>query len=135
MQSPSFTPPLPDETYADIGNPRIVSQTSQTLVAEFRPEAASELLADHFPGFPVVPGAVQLRWVFQLADILLGEAAPNWPSHQGYELRNLKFSAPMVADRVYQLRLQANLLKIEFSFALDGQRVSSGLIEFLAVNG
>ncbi|MEX0774328.1 MAG: hypothetical protein WD042_01300 [Phycisphaeraceae bacterium] len=59
---------------------RIVEQDDDHLTAVKSVSAAEEYLADHFPGFPVLPGVMMLETLVQAARRLLearrGPAAP-----------------------------------------------------------
>ena len=54
---------------------RVVERGSDRLVAVKAVTAAEEYLADHFPGFPVLPGVMMLEALVQAARELASEAA------------------------------------------------------------
>lgn len=51
---------------------RVLSQTSDRIVALKQVSAAEEYLQDHFPTFPVLPGVMMLEAMTQAARLLLG---------------------------------------------------------------
>jgi 3-hydroxymyristoyl/3-hydroxydecanoyl-(acyl carrier protein) dehydratase len=59
------------------GTVRVLADVRQDMRCERTlavPESSEDWLAGHFPGFPVVPGFVQLGWVIDAAQDLVGRA-------------------------------------------------------------
>jgi 3-hydroxymyristoyl/3-hydroxydecanoyl-(acyl carrier protein) dehydratase len=107
---------------------------SPELIAERRGDAHVELdlrvpadlvvFPGHFPGFPVVPGVLQLDWVLRAARERLGFAAP--PAR----IEMLKFKALLRPDQRFTLRIDADADRRAAEFALtgDGATFSSGRV-------
>lgn len=53
---------------------RVIERQSDRLVAVKCVSRAEEYLADHFPGFPVLPGVLMLESLVQAGRVLAGEA-------------------------------------------------------------
>ena len=70
---------------------RVIEQDESRLVACKNVTAAEEYLADHFPGFPVLPGVMMLETLVQAARKLVGqsEGSP---------------AAPLIVDQVRNVR-------------------------------
>lgn len=82
--------------------------------------------ADHFPGYPILPGVVQIGWVQQYGRLLFafnGEFS---------SLEAVKFVKPILPG--YELDLQLNWheagRKLQFQFTAAGQSVSSGRLVY-----
>jgi acyl-CoA synthetase (AMP-forming)/AMP-acid ligase II len=75
---------------APVTEPEIVSELRSTrrLERALRVPADLAFLEGHFPGFPVVPGVVQLRWALRLAAELL-EHEPRLASVEALKFREL----------------------------------------------
>jgi 3-hydroxymyristoyl/3-hydroxydecanoyl-(acyl carrier protein) dehydratase len=78
--------------------------------------------AGHFPGVPIVPGVVQLKWALDLARRRLGVGG----RFAGCE--NLKFHRVMKPGDRATLKLEHTEAtgKLAFAFELEGSRYSSG---------
>ena len=107
---------------------------SPELIAERRGDAHVELdlrvpadlavFPGHFPGFPVVPGVLQLDWVLRAARDRLGlGAAPA-------RVEMLKFKALLRPDQCFTLRIDigADRRAAEFALTSDGATFSSGRV-------
>ena len=70
------------------------------------------LFAGHFADFPLVAGALELQWVFALAEELAWDALP------AAQIEQLKFQQFIRPDDVIDLYLQRNLGKAKFHFRL-----------------
>ena len=79
--------------------------------------------AGHFPGHPVVPGALQLDWVMDVATELL-DAPPRIA-----ELESLKFPAPLGPDHVFRIHVRnvANN-RIDFTISAEGVDYTRGRV-------
>lgn len=64
-------PPLSWGTVRVVDEVRDDRRCERTLAV---PSSSEDWLAGHFPGFPVVPGFVQLGWVVDAAQDLVGRA-------------------------------------------------------------
>jgi GT2 family glycosyltransferase len=81
-----------------------------------------DCLAGHFPGFPVVPGVVQIGWVVETARELLGRAVTL------EAIEALKFKRLLRPSDVVRLRVELSRdgRTLEFRLADDAAVVSSG---------
>jgi len=75
---------------APVTEPELVDElrSSQRLERALRVPADLAFLEGHFPGFPVVPGVVQLRWALRLVAELLGHE-PRLASVEALKFREL----------------------------------------------
>jgi 3-hydroxymyristoyl/3-hydroxydecanoyl-(acyl carrier protein) dehydratase len=77
----------------------------------------------HFPGHPVVPGALQLDWVIDVAAELL-DAPPRIA-----ELESLKFSAPLGPGHVFRIHVRnAANNQINFTISAEGVDYARGRV-------
>ncbi len=114
--------------YPDIADFEVLSKSKTATEVSIHLDPASPLLRDHFANFPVVPGVVQLRWIFQQAHQLMPEVSAD--VQQGYRLANLKFRAPMTPDRSYTLTVELQGSGFRFKI-IDARRIiSSGTVAF-----
>ena len=67
---------------------QILEQDTHRIVTAKNVTAAEEYLADHFPGFPVLPGVMMLEAMVQAARKLLDDAAGPWVVA---EVRNVRY--------------------------------------------
>ncbi|MBW2577633.1 MAG: AMP-binding protein [Deltaproteobacteria bacterium] len=68
----------------------------------------------HFPGHPVVPGALQLDWALEVAAELL-DAPPRVA-----ELESLKFPAPLGPGQIFRIRVR-NVADNQIDFTISGE--------------
>lgn len=118
--------------YLDIADADVRQVSSTVIEVDLSPKTNTALLQDHFAGHPIVPGVIQLRWVFGFAKVHLAAHLPeNLPA---YTIKNLKFSAPMTPHKVYLLRIESSGSRLTFKTSLRSktatQPVASGVIEF-----
>lgn len=71
---------------------RVIEHDETHLVACKNVTAAEEYLADHFPGFPVLPGVMMLEVLVQAGRALIGRIEENRPA------------APLIVDQVRNIR-------------------------------
>ncbi|MBW2493462.1 MAG: acyl-CoA synthetase [Deltaproteobacteria bacterium] len=72
-----------------------------------------DCFSGHFPGHPVVPGALQLDWAMDVAAELL-DAPPRVA-----ELESLKFPAPLKPGQAFRIRVR-NVADDQLDFAISG---------------
>ena len=79
-------------------------------------------LEGHFPNFPVVPAVVQIQWVMDVAQELLGEGAVL------ERIEALKFKEPLRPGQVFRLRVELSAARDVFAFRLweESHLFSSG---------
>jgi 3-hydroxymyristoyl/3-hydroxydecanoyl-(acyl carrier protein) dehydratase len=87
-------------------------------------------LRGHFPGLPIVPGAIQLGWVLAFASELLGSR----PVLRG--LQSVKFQRLVLPGQTLSLtiRLDQEREIIQFEFVSAAGRHSSGRVLLGAVS-
>ena len=96
------------------------SGTEVELRFDLPPEA--EVFAGHYPGYPVMPGVVQLDWSMQMAALHLGLAQP-----VARDFR-VKFTAPITPSDDVRLLLRLADGALEFEYWLGDAPASSGRI-------
>lgn len=86
-------------------------------------------LRGHFPGLPVVPGAMQLGWVLAFASELLGSQ----PTLRG--LQSVKFHRLVLPGQTLCLTIQLDQEReaIQFEYESAAGRHSSGRVLLVAV--
>jgi 3-hydroxymyristoyl/3-hydroxydecanoyl-(acyl carrier protein) dehydratase len=104
--------------------PLVVARRVATPVAEIEVVVPSDLryFDGHFPGAPVVPGVVQIKWALEFARRYLDVGG-------GFAgLERLKFQQLMTPGTRATLTLEhaAAAHKVQFSFASADARYSSG---------
>jgi 3-hydroxymyristoyl/3-hydroxydecanoyl-(acyl carrier protein) dehydratase len=102
------------------------SRNGETVTYVLRVPPDLTHFAGHFPGFPILPGIVQIDWAVRLARRYL----PDLKGSQ--EINNLKFLALVRPDAVLTLRLDydASHNILQFSYRDDERAYSSGRIRF-----
>jgi len=78
--------------------------------------------AGHFPGAPVVPGVVQIKWAIAFARELLGASR----EFAGMEALKFHEVMPPGARSTLKLDYTQDSGKLRFVFAREGARYSSG---------
>jgi 3-hydroxymyristoyl/3-hydroxydecanoyl-(acyl carrier protein) dehydratase len=88
-------------------------------------DSAHVILADHFPGYPTVPGFLQLHWVLQVGGMhASAESSP-------LEIEHTKFVQRLAGGESIMIRVEAPDFSREraaFSITLNGVVVTSGRI-------
>jgi 3-hydroxymyristoyl/3-hydroxydecanoyl-(acyl carrier protein) dehydratase len=107
--------------------PTVISRTEDgdTIRFEFDINEDLHWFQGHFPGFPVLPGVVQLRWAVELAQENFGfEAGP-------HEVMRLKFKSIIVPPVAVELTLtQTGPSQAQFKYTGQGQEYSQGRLVF-----
>lgn len=79
----------------------------------FQINPASFLLAEHFPGFPVIPASLIVGLVFEQVKQLMANEA------EGLCLTNIRFNLPLVPGRNYYCQLQLQPKSASWLFAIS----------------
>ena len=90
---------------------RVLERQEDRLVAVKNVTSAEEYLADHFPGFPVLPGVLMLETLVQAARLLLAEdetAADAGPLIVA-EVRNVRYGQMVRPGQ--SLQVEVNIRK------------------------
>lgn len=93
-----------------------------TAVLSLRIPADLYYFQGHFPGYPIVPGVVQLLWAEHFMHACLGDVAPI------KDMEAVKFQQLMVPGQhvQLQLRLDREKHKLHFDFSAADKKFSSG---------
>lgn len=104
----------------------IVSKTEHSVTLQLRAQATLHYFPNHFAGFPLLPGVVQLNWVMHYCREQLHIV------NTFKALENIKFQSIVRPDQVMQLHLQwqPTIQRLEFEFAQGEQIYSSGRVSF-----
>lgn len=107
--------------------PTILSQSRDGDALQFELEISEDLswFTGHFPGLPVLPGVVQLRWAVELAQQHFGiETGPQ-------EVLRLKFKSVVVPPRNIVLTLsRSGDAEAAFEYTGPGEVYSKGKLKF-----
>lgn len=104
-------------------SPNILSCREDGDTRRFELAITEELIwfRGHFPGYPVLPGVVQLRWAVELSQECFGlEAGPR-------EVMRLKFKSIIVPPLDIELTLtRVGPTETQFAYAGQGHEYSQG---------
>ena len=107
--------------------PKLISRVDDGSKRRFELDITEDLdwFQGHFPGFPVLPGVVQLRWAVDLSQENFGfEVGP-------HEVIRLKFKSIIVPPVAVELTLsQTGPTQVQFGYAGQGQEYSQGRLMF-----
>lgn len=81
---------------------------------------------DHFPGYPILPGVVQIGWAEHFGNLL-------FPINQPFcRMEVIKFIKPILPDSELTLQLEwkADSSKLHFQFTAHGESYSSGRLVY-----
>ena len=110
------------------GLPTVVGQHRDTerSALEILVEPASPWFEGHFPGFPILPGVVQIGWAEHFARALYGfDSAPP-------VLEQIKFKRPILPGARLTLVLKPDLLarKLRYEYRDADTSYSTGTLNF-----
>lgn len=109
--------------------PTIISQELSSDSASFVFEISSRLkfFQGHFDQFPILPGVVQVDWVYRFAQLVFKLDIPS-----EIDIPNVKFSYPIYPDVTIYLNLEYDIQKSKLSFKYRNQNkiCSSGVLRF-----
>lgn len=107
--------------------PKIISRIEDGSERRFELDITEDLVwfQGHFPGFPVLPGVVQLHWAVELSQENFGfESGP-------HEVMRLKFKSIIVPPVAVGLTLtQTGPTHARFEYKGQGQEYSQGKLVF-----
>ena len=114
---------------------RIVAVEPGRSIETLRNVSATEdVFADHFPGFPILPGALVVEALGQAAELLIG-MSHDW-THVGRLTRLLRASFRHFVRPGDQLRVRCELLApvdpwvLAATADVDGRRVATATLEY-----
>ena len=112
--------------------PTVQSAELEACQVELRLKVPRDLryFADHFPGYPILPGVVQIGWAEYFARLLLAF------SGEFGHMEAIKFVKPILPDCELKLKLnwQADRGKLSFQFFADERTYSSGRLIYRATS-
>jgi len=107
--------------------PIILSRAGEGDTRHFELDISEDLIwfDGHFPGYPVLPGVVQLRWAVELSQEYFGlRSVP-------HEVMRLKFKSIIVPPIVVKLSLKRlGPAETQFGYTGNGQEYSQGRLIF-----
>ena len=107
--------------------PNVLARAGDGDTRHFELDISEDLIwfKGHFPGYPVLPGVVQLRWAVELADESFGVGiGPR-------EVMRLKFKSVIVPPLRVELTLrQTGCGEVQFAYASKGHDYSQGKLIF-----
>ncbi len=108
----------PESAKAEADRPIVLDQFRGRDYLERSCQVPKDLgcFSGHFPGHPVVPGALQIDWAMEVAAELL-DAPPRVA-----ELESLKFPAPLGPGQVFRIRVR-NVANDQIDFTISGEDV------------
>ncbi len=92
-------------------------------------DAGHPMLAGHFPGHPIVPGAWLLAWVVAAATRRL-ETTGDRRAVAG--VKRVKFLRPLVPGKAFECELKAGAETLRFTLTSDGSVIADGSLQLQA---
>jgi 3-hydroxymyristoyl/3-hydroxydecanoyl-(acyl carrier protein) dehydratase len=78
----------------------------------------------HFPGFPILPGVLQIDWAVRLARQHFGQLC------ESYGVDGFKCRAPVLPETELVLTLECDAGRLRFAYRDGARTVSSGTVLF-----
>jgi len=107
--------------------PRILQEKADgdNVSIDFAIDEQLSWFRGHFPGYPVLPGVVQLHWAAKIASERFGvSAAP-------HEVLKLKFKGVVIPPIVINMRLSRIAVnEVQFQFSTIDQQYSLGRLRY-----
>ncbi|WP_036665415.1 hypothetical protein [Paludibacterium yongneupense] len=107
--------------------PQVLTErcTDDAVLLSLLLPAAAPCFDGHFPGFPVLPGVVQIHWAMLFAQAKLGVAGTF------QSLEQIKFTDIVEpgAGLTLHLMWDADRRRLSFDYRADGRKASSGRIQ------
>ncbi len=107
--------------------PTILSAAEEGDTRRFELDISPELLwfRGHFPGFPILPGVVQLRWAVEMSQQHFGQTS------SPQEVKRLKFKSVVIPPLVIELTItRLDETATQFKYSGQGQEYSQGRLIF-----
>jgi 3-hydroxymyristoyl/3-hydroxydecanoyl-(acyl carrier protein) dehydratase len=97
-----------------------------SIAREFRVPAAHACFSAHFPGRPLVPGALLLQW-------LCREVVQQFPDYRVVAVPSMKFTQPLLPADICQLNLRCELplAQVRVKLLRAGETVCHGILDLL----
>lgn len=112
--------------------PQIILDSSDgdNVCIDFAIDGNLPCFKGHFPGFPILPGIVQLDWAVRIASERFGfSATPR-------EVLKLKFKSVIIPPKEVKLTLsRISPVEVQFEFTSAQQQHSSGKLRYAGRDG
>ena len=103
-----------------------LTHTPDTITADLTFLSESEYFRGHFPGYPILPGVIQLHFALRFIRMFF-----NTSHTDKYTITKLKFSALILPDSTVKFALtRHDAHTFSFEYTRDGMRCSAGRITF-----
>lgn len=128
METPATLSALSEDQgfYPEIVSSELSSESASLVI---RIPSSLHFFEGHFDQFPILPGVVQVDWVYRFAQLVFNLDTPT-----EIDLPNIKFSSPIYPETTIHLNLEYDVQKSRLSFKYKDQEktCSSGIIGFPA---